>query len=432
MKNSSINKSTRGILFLYFCIFALLCDAFVAYYLIHGRLLIWRQFLFVVASYLLVREIRYFHEFKLKLFFKIVFVCFLYYIVRGVFTYFDLGFNVVRIFYAVWIAFCGVPFMLLPYFVLKQGWTMSSLFKFICTLGTFYGVGLIVDGMSGGYFAYLYHNNSEITLDQLESEGRYSFFSMHVTTTGVFMSLCTLSALYLMSKGKRIINQFYYLCCALCMLGGIWFTGARQSLIPMLLNILCGIFLYLIMVKRNKIALSFLLVCVLPLIVIKLATSLSNVSQENLSKRYAKSAFADDSRSSLWMLGWNEVVMDPAVFVFGKGVGYVGVKARSGEVFGNNYENTYFSRISCVGLIDAFLLLFPLLYILFVVFKQRPRQFLDMLLLLFVCDYVFIAFVSPNGSTPTAQVAVYIGCGIAWTRKFHKKLELIYGKDKLQ
>ena len=73
-------------------------------------------------------------------------ICFaLIVFVLSLFSWALLGTNLVRLGYAFWIYFSGIPFLPFPYFYLFRKSTPAQFFNVFVFLGTFLSVGILVD-----------------------------------------------------------------------------------------------------------------------------------------------------------------------------------------------------------------------------------------------------------------------------------------------
>lgn len=410
----SSRDSRFKLYFFYFCIIALLCDGFFSYFL-RGPLTIWRQLLLLGCWGVFFAYPKQHLGKAGKTFLLFIYALLAWFVLRAGLTYVELGFNPIRLGYAFFIFFGSIPFFILPTMVLRSGKGPASMFRFFALLGGFFGGGLIIDGISGGYFLFLKEDIFSVSMIDSEDIFRYSFLAQIITTFGSISLFSIISSLYMLSIVKKTSSQFFYLVCALLVCIGGWFSGSRQIVYPTLLVFFVGILAYLFIGRGKKmgVALGILLGVFFlaePIYHFLVRTS----DKDEMTERFTLEAIKEDERYLTWQDGWNDTVESPIVLLIGNGVGYtVGQQARGREVVGRHYENTFFSMISNAGILGLLLLLLPIFFVLWKIYTRKGGiAFFDVLSIAFIGGFLLISFVSPNGLTPTAQISIYTLAGI--------------------
>ena len=407
----SLSKLKLQLYFFYFSAIALLCDGLFSYFL-RGPLTYWRQLVVVVGLFLLIAAPKRLFNEKGRHFLLLVSLCVFIVIFRGIVTYIELEFNIIRLGYALILAICGIPFFLFPALIVCGHKDPLDFFLFFTILGSFFGIGMIFDGLYGGYFLFLKENTLAIgvTIDDIY---RYSFLSQIITTFGVFDAFCLMSSLYLMYKAKQLPIQLIYLSSSLLIVAGSWFTGSRQILLPLCFMEFIGIFGYWIYGKGNKILFSVLGGIFMFILSFWGYQFLVNKSSQAMNSRYSVENVQYDLRYLDWKQGVDDILNDPFVMVFGKGLAYAtGQKSQPHEEVGSHYENSFLARISETGISGLLLLLLPCVFILRQVVLAQKMEYLDWLSLLVVSVYLFSSSCSPNGLGFTSQMAIYTLAGV--------------------
>lgn len=394
--------------FVYLSIIALLCDAFFSYLF---KISVWRQVLTISCDcIILYHAAKDFNRSDKRIFALIIFL-FSYFIWRCLLTYGSLGFSPMRLIYYVWMIFWPLPFYFLPQLVHKYTGSFISLFKFLAFTGGVFGLGLTVDGLSGGFFTKLYvipigYASGEISLD--DALDRYSFLAIHLTTSGVFLSLSLVAALYL----HFYKNSYVYLASCILMIVGSFYTGSRQITLPICLTFIIGYFVGLKGSSLSAIKKFFIAIFTVFIFCFGVNTTINSMS-DTAADRYSVNTMQKDNRSRHWKRGFEETVLVPEVFLWGKGVSYSsGIKANKSEITGSHYENSYYSAISCCGIASLFLIIFPGVYIVYRAMRSLKKQrFFCILSLLFAFDYFLIAYISPNAlHLATVSAMIMAGC----------------------
>ena len=372
----------------------------------------WRQLIWIIGLIILYKTIIYVDIINIKSILNILSVIFIINVFQALYAIAVFDFNLVRIGYGFWIYFSGIPFLLFPYFFIEYTKTTgksSLLFlDLFIYMGMFLTLGLIVDRISGGIFTKLFLISMSNELLGLLDSGRYCFLCEAPTTFGVyycFCMFCTLYRLYLSESNK---SKLLLLVISLSYIVGGWMTGSRQIVLVLGIVFVIIFGFYTLFINDRKSYITFgivLLFLSAPYIESFL------YSDKAYKERFSSSSVAKDKRSQYWEEGFKENVSDNIlIFYLGKAFSLSqGQKAKKGELTGRHYENTFYSRISEVGIIGVFLLLVPLYYLL------RHWDGFDMFnigLLSIYLSYLLISYIAPNGSHQTTQMVVFIAMGM--------------------
>jgi hypothetical protein len=405
------------LLFFYCASAAYLCDGFVSFFL-RGIIPFWRQLIVAAGLWFLLEGYNRFFNAKGRNFLLIIGCCAGWLVLRGVVTYFELGFNVVRLAYALVLGICGIPFFLFPALLVHQRHDPRNLFRFFAWLGAFFGAGLIIDGLTGGFFVCL---KEEVLADGVKADDlfRYSFLAQIISTFGVMSVFCVTSSLYMVYWSRLPVQQLIYFGCGLLIAVGSWYSGSRQITLPALASLALGVVGYVLFVRRSKVVLTVALVLGTLFAAGMLYQFLVDNSNDETVDRYTIDSLAEDDRSYMWSDGAKAVLGDPLVFLFGKGLAYAsGQRSLPHEALGFHYENSYYSRGSETGFGGLMLLLMPCIFVFHQIIRARRRHYLDWLAFLFMGNYLFISYISPNGLHFTSQAMVYLMAGVYCFRSY--------------
>lgn len=384
-------------------------------------LAIWRQLIWFIGLMVMYKYLRVIDIPNIKRTIDLISILFIVNVFQALFAIAAYNFNYVRIGYGFWIYYSGIPFLLFPYFFneyVKRTGRSSLLFfdLFIC-LGLFQTIGLIIDCVSGGFFTNLFLVSVSKGLFGLLDSGRFCFLSEAPTTFGVyycFCMFCTLYRLYL-SKGNK--TKIVLLAISLSYIVGGWMTGSRQIVLVLSIVFVLILGYYTLFINDRKTYMLF------GMVLLFLSTPHIKsflYSDSHHKDRFSSSNIVKDRRYLYWEDGFKENVRDNVLILyFGKAFSLSqGQKAQKGELTGRHYENTFYSRISELGILGVFLLLIPLYYLI------RHWDGLDLFnigLLSFYISYLVISYVSPNGSHQTTQMTVFIAMGMNLIKHEFKK-----------
>lgn len=383
-------------------------------------LIMWRQIIWIIGVFLLFKYVRTFNSIGLTKIVKVHLYIFIFILFQALITLAIYNFNYLRLSFAFWTYFSGIPFLIFPFFISNGGkQSVKKFYNIFVGLGCFLTIGLFIDYLTGGFFTKFFLLSVASSLEDLLSSGRYCFLSEAPTTFGVyycFCLFCTLYRLYLETSNIKKIILFFI---AILYVGGAWLTGSRQIVLVLIMELAIALIYYIIFVNGNK---KFIIIGLgLLLMLIPFIKSFL-FSDKTYQDRYSSNSIKEDTRYKAWENGWRENVVDNVdVFFVGKAIALSqGQKAQKGELQGSHYENTYFARLSETGIVGVFLLLLPLLYLLF---YWHKTDFFNILLLLFFFSYLFISYISPNGSHQTTQMVVYLALGLFLNKKqFNKNI----------
>lgn len=400
-------------LFLYFFIAAIFMtanDAFFTWVGMFTGLAFWRQLIWLIGMYIVYYVmkkrsdvdpliVQIYRKYK-KLFVFIIFF--------AVITILINGFNLVRIMYTLIEYSYGLPFLLFPFVCRKCGWGISKVNYLFIILGTFLTTGLLVDYMSGGLITTAFVLAVSQGVEQF-GNGRYNFLSTSNSIMTVYYSLCLMCCFYEYHRTKNFFSKYLLLLLTIYFIFGSVFTGARQTLVGLILVEVIGF--WSILKSGNK---SFFFMVAMLIIFVSIALpSAQNLLSDNsgFEKRYSADAVSEDDRTETWKRGFRETFIDTSIrrLTIGDGVGLAtGQKANQNETVGPHYENTFFARISEIGLIAG---LASLLIPVFFLMKKRGLV-LYQLHLGVIFSFLFISCVSPNGATNQTQMALFILLGM--------------------
>ena len=375
----------------------------------------WRQLIWIWGLYVLIKHYPEFRDIRLNKFVKVHTSFFWYVVALSLITILVHNFNLMRIIYAFWMYFSGLPFVLLPYLISKSRvMSCQTFYKIFMYLGLFLTVGLIIDFSTGGFFTQMFLMATSSEANLLESE-RYCFLSEAPTTFAIYYCFCLLSALYMMYIEQRKYRKLLYLFISISFFIGAWFTGSRQIVAALGIVFALSMVYYVIFIRDNK-----AVVIISLLAVVFVFPSLKNIlySSESHQERYSTESIKEDSRYDAWKDGLNETVLSGEIkmTLFGKAVALVqGQKAAKGEITGRHYENTYFSRWSELGIYGTLFLLIPAFFVLK---RMKKMDFLNVLITLLFVSYFVICYVSPNGIHQTTQMVLYLAIGLFLCRDY--------------
>jgi hypothetical protein len=371
----------------------------------------WRQLFFVVGFLIFFHYVNFNNALKQNssiitknFFFSLITLFFLSFI-----TFSFSGYNLVRIVYEISFYLYGYILIPLAYYVQKYHKTFQF-YKFFHYLGLFISVGIIVDSIVP--ISFIFHENPIIALQEREVLGRVSFLSENPTTIGLilnFMLTCSVFYFYLQKKWiKKIVSLFVliiYLYASFC-------TGSRQILFIMFVSsIIMGFFIFFVN-PRTKDSLILIFIIIGSVFFLShVLNSLFNNVDEKILERFSIENIEEDTRSDLWKEGLQQFSIDNSRYWFiGHGLGSTQTTQaymKPNEYSHIHYENTYFAKFHDIGFVSFYFLLWPIFYIFKkVVFKKKSC--LKYLFYSNIFAYLFISYISPNGSAYTSQVTLFI------------------------
>lgn len=403
------------ILVFYFVSIFMLANGSLFTWLFQGTPLnIWRQLIWLIGLMFFIRYIRITNSWELKKIARnhgiIGYVIF----IQALLTYVICNFNVVRLGYAFWVYFAGLPFLLLPYLWAESGRKPQTFYNIFIILGLFLTIGLVIDFVSGGFFTRMFLVSVVSSSEGMLDDGRFCFLSEAPTTFGVYYSFCLFCTLYRLYISNSNTVKLILLFIALSFIIGAWLTGSRQIVFALALVFSVSFVYYIGFVKDKK---SYVLIGLVILLLIAPSIQSFLFSEKSYQERYSSESIEEDTRYSSWERGFKENVENVEVFLIGKGVALSqGQKALDTEYVGSHYENTYYSRLSEIGIIGIILLLLPMIYL---IRNWGKTTFFNISLLSFFLSYIFISYVSPNGSYQTTQMIVYLAWGVYLKKDFY-------------
>lgn len=413
-------------------IFMLFNGSFFGWLFSGTPLVMWRQLIWIIGLVLCYFTVPSIHSKPLNKVFNVEGRLAFGILILSFITIWSYNFNTLRIAYAFWLYFAGLPFILLPFLVSRYHiCSLKTFYSIFTFFGLFLSIGLMLDYLSGGFFTEKFLIRDSKEAEGLLDSGRFCFLSEAPTTFGVFYSFCMFCCLMQMYLSDKLLIKLAYLLVCASYIIGCWFTGSRQILFVLGMMFICGIAYYIVKVRDKKahIALGIILAFLF------VPTILSSfLLKENMySDRYSNESIQEDTRSNAWIKGWHETVVDDiSTFMFGKAVALVqGQKAQPGELTGSHYENSFFARLSECGIIGVILLCYPAIYIL----RRLHRwTFFQILICILLGSFLFTCYISPNGQHQTAQSIMYIAQGMFICRvffdpeykHFHKTKHIVY------
>lgn len=409
-------KSKSVLYFYIISIFLLANGALSNYIFARLHLSIWRQLVFALGLYFMIREIKKINYSCLSAYIRKIRGFFFVIVVFSLLTIIIDQFNVVRIAFTLWAYFSGLPFIIFPFVARNCGWSEKKLDYFFISLGIFQTVGLVIDFSTGGIFT----NSFKVMADDAENlieMGRYCFLAEAPTTFGVYYALCMIMCMKEFLREPSVSRKYVLLIIAVSFLVGAWFTGSRQ--IVFVLGLVFALSLIYWLVSSRKGVISVLLLG----LTISLAapTVISKLySDSAYEERYSEDSVKEDIRYQWWREGMQYCIFDldiKRIFI-GEGVGYVhGQKALPGERIGRHFENSIWTRMSETGIIGIWLFFSPILIVLK---NFKIRSSIDVLTLSAMLGYLFVSYVSPNGEHQTSQMSLYLVFGLYLYRKFYQ------------
>lgn len=381
-------------------------------------LLIWRQLIWIIGLWISFKIMPKLDSQPLYGIFRVEKRFFFAIIILSFVTVILYHFNFIRIAFAFWIYFAGLPFVCFPVLVMKSRIiSMKTFYKIFVYLGVFLTIGLIADYMTGGFFTktFLIAGSGRKELLNLILSGRYCFLSEAPTIIGVFYSFCLFCGLMLMNISDGFWSRFSYLIISGSFLIGGWFTGSRQIVAVLALMYIGGIVFYII---KGKNSVSHIIVaCILASSLLPSLIYSFLYENETYGDRYSVQSLEEDTRSRAWKNGFRDTMVDDVfITLFGKAVALSqGQKAQPDEIVGSHYENSFFGRISECGIIGLLLLCYPVIYI---IKRLGEWDLFQLLILTIIAAYLITCFVSPNGQHQTSQMAIYLTLGIYIARKY--------------
>lgn len=408
----------KELCFYWIAIFMLANGALFTWLFGNTPLNIWRQLIWLIGIVLLIKNMKMlFYESAQTwriLNHQGIFVFIIF--VLALFTVIINHFNWMRIFYAFWIYFSGVPFLLFPFLMAKERIFPKKFFNVFIALGCFLSVGLLADYLMGGVFTLTFLTAGFKTKADLYEAGRFCFTSEAPTTFTLYYCFCLICVLYRLYRENSQIKKMILLFIALAFFAGAWFTGSRQMIAALVLIFTISMVYYVIFIRDRKLylwAFSIFMVIIVPIVLTFF------YAENSYKERYTVASLHEDKRSRSWAKGLEDTLLssDMKVLLMGKGVGMSqGQKAEQGEEIGSHYENTFYARISEIGLLGIITLLYPFLFFLA---RASIHSYPDVLLFSFFLCFVVISYISPNGAHQTTQMVLFLALGLFANKDYY-------------
>lgn len=406
------------IIFYFFSIVLLTNGAFVTAQTSGTPLIIWRQLIWMVGMLVVFR---YFNRLNISTnkslnrdYRKIVTfhrnMAFIV-VVLALFTIVTYNFNLTRLAFAFWTYFSGLPFVILPFLITNtRCLSPKSFFAVFFWLGIFLTAGLIADYYTNGFFT----NRYLPSLECLITNKRYCFLSEAPTTFGVYYCFCAMSGVMYMYYTSKVIPKALISIGVLSFIIGAWFTGSRQIVAVLAFSIISSYIYYTYKEGNTK---WHLLIPLILLLFIGGGIKSNLTAEDSYRQRFSSENIEEDTRSNAWEAGIEKVILtNPSILLFGEGVAYSqGQKALPNEIVGSHYENTFLARISEIGIIGALLLVYPIIWM---ITKWRKQTLFTFCIMLVCLSYLFISYVSPNGSHQTTQMTIFLSLGLLLNRHY--------------
>lgn len=312
----------KELCFYWIAIFMLANGALFTWLFGNTPLNIWRQLIWLIGIVLLIKNMKMlFYESAQTwrilnhqgIFVFIVFVLALSTVVIN-------HFNWMRIFYAFWIYFSGIPFLIFPFLVAKEGIFPKKFFNVFIGLGCFLSIGLLADYLMGGVFTLTFLTAGFRTKTDLYEAGRFCFTSEAPTTFTLYYCFCLICALYRLYRENSQIKKMILLFISLTFFAGAWFTGSRQMIAALALTFTISMVYYVIFIRDRKLYLWVLGIFLVIIVPIVLAFF---YAENSYKERYTVVSLREDRRFRSWAKGLEDTLLsgDMKVLLMGKGVG---------------------------------------------------------------------------------------------------------------
>ena len=373
----------------------------------------WRQIIWLFAIIAMIQLSRKYYLFVpcIRKTIRIYIRLFLIVLIFALYTLLKGEISLIRVLMSIIEYFYGLPFIIFPFVCAQSGWSRDKLDKFFIVLGIFLSAGFIIDYSSGGSITLALSALPSREFDEFQFEyGRYNFLSTSNTLLTVILGIslfCTFN--YYKNTGRG--NKLLLIVISVFIVFGTIFSGARQTLAGLLIVEVVGLLSIVIESKRGIFSVLFFIV----LFFVALPSILGLLSEnKGYTDRYTSEAIKEDERSNTWREGFNYCFTNTTLerILVGEGVGYtLTAHASSREKKGKHFENSFFARISDVG---VFVGLSTLLMPVLLIFGIRKRSKVSIIYYGLIMMYVFISFVSPNGLGNQTQVALFIILGLCF------------------
>lgn len=401
-------RNKQVLCFYVLSIFLLANGAFSNYIFTRLHLSMWRQLIFALGLYIMVRQLRTIGYNFLSSYVKKVRVYFLIIVAFSFLTIVFDHFNLIRITYTWWAYFSGLPFIVFPFVAAKSGCSDRQVNWLFIVLGLFQTIGLITDYFTGGIFTTTFQVISKDSNDLIEL-GRYCFLSETPTTFGVYYTLCMIMCFKEFLREQVTTSKFIVLIIATSYIIGAWFTGSRQ--IVVVLALVYSLLIVYVLISSRKSLMSLVLLA-FTIYFFSPALTMELYDDDAYEERYSNNSVKEDTRYKYWEEGMQYCVfdLDAKRILIGEGVGYVHAqKAKPNERIGRHFENSIWTRMSESGIIGIWLYVLPIIVL---IKNYRKKSFVDFATLVAFAGYLFISYVSPNGEHQTSQMSLYLAFGL--------------------
>lgn len=147
-------KDKHIIFFYIVSVFLLANGAFATSIFSQLHLPFWRQLVWILGMIIMYQKVKRLKSITLNKFLNEHIICFLWTVLLSLITLLFYDFNIVRLVYAWWLYFSGLPFVLFPLIWKTCGYSLKAFRYLFIILGAFLSIGLILDYLSGGMFSY--------------------------------------------------------------------------------------------------------------------------------------------------------------------------------------------------------------------------------------------------------------------------------------
>ena len=282
------------VIFFYLVSIFMLANGSLFTWLFQGTPLnIWRQLIWILGLIIFFKYIRSLESIKLKKVVNVHLYIFIFIVFQALLTFAIYNFNFIRLLYAFWIYFSGLPFLLLPFLWREKLFSAQKFYDIFVCLGIFLTIGLIFDYLSGGFFTRMFLISVSSSLKDMLNDGRYCFLSEAPTTFGVYYCFCLFCTLYRLYICNDTKSKLMYLVIILSYIIGSWLTGSRQIVFALVLTFFVSVFYYIFCVRDKK---SYLVVGILLLLFAIPYVKFFLYSEESYQNRYSVELLKKDAK----------------------------------------------------------------------------------------------------------------------------------------
>jgi len=369
-------------------------------------LAIWKQFFWLIISIIFIWDKKVPIRLKKAYLSGITILT-----IFGLFAYL-LGFNVQRIFFAIWVYLSGVPFIILG-FEINSTLQFNLLKKVVLILAVTVPAGLVLDGYFDLFKFLKLGNNSELFESRGEEYLRASFLFESPTALVNYYNFLLTLLLILQFYAKKLKFVIFSIFLQFLFIAGAFYTGSRQVLSTTLVIIIISWLVNLRKVRFRVLAFFLGIISLYFINKTNLINSLDEKRKDYYASRYNLKSLEKDERVLLWQEGLTQ--LNPSNFLYwftGNGLGAtMGQHANQDEYVHTHYESAILATFYEIGFFAWVILFFPMIRLIPFI-RKHIHSPVKWIMITYILSFLFISFIAPGGIHYSGLIGFYILAGL--------------------